>query len=282
MSIPFFSDPRHQPFAFGPGPGTILLLHGFPGTPAELRPLAEWLADGGWHTTAPLLPGLGPQIHHLAETRVADWVAAAQETWRDVAGAARRAGQPAGLVGYSLGGALALTLAAATPPDFLILLAPFWRLNSWLDYALPVAPLLLPTLRPFAKANFDDPALREGMATLGSDIDLDDDAVQSFLREEFVVRSRLLSDIRRLGRRAYRGAATISVPTIIFQGRQDDVVAPVQTRRLLQRLAGPVSYLELDVDHRLPHALPSLRSLLTAPLQRFLAQLDPLAQVTLP
>ena len=274
MTIRFFPDPEHEPFEFGAGPGAILLLHGFPGTPAELRPLGALLAAQGWRVNAPLLPGLGPQIPQLHGVRGADWLAAARQTWQATSRAARAAGQPAGLVGYSLGGALALQLAAADPPDFLILLAPFWRLNSWLHYALPLAPLLLPSMRPFARASFDDPALREALATLGSGIDIEEPEVQIYLRDEFVVRSALLNDIRRLGQQAYRRAAEVTAPTLIFQGRQDEVVAPGWTRRLVQRLAGPIDYLELNVDHRLPHALPELNGALSGPLQLFLARLN--------
>lgn len=36
----------------------VLLLHGFTGSPAELRPLGEFLSRQGYAAAAPLLPGM--------------------------------------------------------------------------------------------------------------------------------------------------------------------------------------------------------------------------------
>jgi len=38
-----YNTPEHQPFTLGDGSAVALLIHGFPGTPAEVRPLAEAL-----------------------------------------------------------------------------------------------------------------------------------------------------------------------------------------------------------------------------------------------
>ena len=100
----FYSAPEHQPFALGEGPVGALLLHGFPGTPAEMRPLGEKLAAAGWAAYGPLLPGFGPQIATLGKKTRHDWLAAAQEKWQQVQ--ARH--QTAVLIGLSMGGALAL------------------------------------------------------------------------------------------------------------------------------------------------------------------------------
>jgi pimeloyl-ACP methyl ester carboxylesterase len=54
-----FPGLEHQPFAEGDGPATAVLVHGFPGTPAEVRPLAAALVAVGWRVRAPLLPGFG-------------------------------------------------------------------------------------------------------------------------------------------------------------------------------------------------------------------------------
>jgi len=38
----------------------VLLLHGFTGSPASMRPWGEALADRGWTVRVPRLPGHGP------------------------------------------------------------------------------------------------------------------------------------------------------------------------------------------------------------------------------
>ena len=50
-----YSGPEHQPFEFGDGPNGALLIHGFPGTPAEMRAVPEYGVPA-WNG----LPVLGP------------------------------------------------------------------------------------------------------------------------------------------------------------------------------------------------------------------------------
>ena len=103
-----YSSSEHQSFTLGEGPNKALLLHGFPGTPAELREVAKTLCVQGWQVTAPLLPGFGVNIATLGEKRWGDWYKAALKDWQRLEGAQRTL-----LVGFSMGGALALHLAAA-------------------------------------------------------------------------------------------------------------------------------------------------------------------------
>ncbi|MDF1522809.1 MAG: hypothetical protein P1P87_08325, partial [Trueperaceae bacterium] len=68
-----FAGPEHQAFVEGDGPATAVLLHGFPGTPAEVRPLAAALVAVGWRVRAPLLPGFGSDYGTLRERRWTEW-----------------------------------------------------------------------------------------------------------------------------------------------------------------------------------------------------------------
>src|SRR5271154_6266158 len=47
------------PFELGIGPGACLLVHGFTGTPWDVRPLGEALAAGGFRVRGIPLPGHG-------------------------------------------------------------------------------------------------------------------------------------------------------------------------------------------------------------------------------
>lgn len=79
----------------------LLLLHGLGGTGATMAPLAAALAEHGHEVHTPTLPGHGSEPTALLTTSWADWLAAATEVPCDVA------------VGQSMGGNLALALAAA-------------------------------------------------------------------------------------------------------------------------------------------------------------------------
>jgi esterase/lipase len=53
----------------------VLCLHGFTGTPFEVRPLAEALAGRGFTVIAPVLAGHCGTVADLACTRWPDWLA---------------------------------------------------------------------------------------------------------------------------------------------------------------------------------------------------------------
>ena len=141
-----YQSPEHQSFQLGEGPGGVLLIHGFPGTPAEVRGIGQALAENGWHARGTLLPGFGPDIVNLAEKRREDWLRAVGTEWD----ALRADHDPCVLIGFSMGGALALHLAERLPPDKLVLIAPFWRLPGFLPRLVPILKLVMPVMRPFS------------------------------------------------------------------------------------------------------------------------------------
>ena len=92
-SLPLFAEDEHQPFrksARGAMRGAALLVHGFPGTPADMRPLAASLAAAGWDVDAPLLPGFGPQIITLPNRHHAEWTDVVAERVRSLRDGARQ------------------------------------------------------------------------------------------------------------------------------------------------------------------------------------------------
>jgi carboxylesterase len=246
-----YSGPEHQPFQFGEGPGGALLIHGFPGTPAEVRGLGQTLSHNGWQTRGPLLPGFGPDIMNLAYTRREDWLGAVRQEW-----AVLRARHTTRLlVGYSMGAALALHLAHEAPPDKLVLIAPFWRLPGLLPKLVPLLRLVIPEMRPFKNADFDVPEFRTDLQRVMPEADLDDPQVQAYIREEITLPLAVIHDVFRLGSQAYRLARSISVPTLVIQGGEDALARPELTRKLAQRLGSEwVSYHELSGGHELIQA----------------------------
>ena len=79
----FYIDAEHQPFLFEAGSSRALLIHGFLGSPRELRPLAQELASAGVTARGVLLPGFGADIARLKEVRAEEWLAAARAAWEE-------------------------------------------------------------------------------------------------------------------------------------------------------------------------------------------------------
>ena len=86
----------------------VLVVHGFTGSPAGMRPWAEDLAARGYAVEMPLLPGHGTRWQDLNRTTWADWYGAV-EVALDKLVAENDAVVACGL---SMGGALCLRLAA--------------------------------------------------------------------------------------------------------------------------------------------------------------------------
>ncbi len=246
-----YGSPRHQRFTLGQSSRRALLLHGFPGTPAELLPLAEFLSAGGLEARGPLLPGFGMDIGNLGKTRWQAWVAAARTAWE----ALHREADETFLVGFSMGGAVALNLVADLPPglrpDRLVLIAPFSRFADPRAKLLPLARYVLPQLRPFEKADFSDQVVRAQFGRLEPRLDLGDPAVQRAIRTQVSLPTSSLVELQRAGAHAYGAAPGVTVPALVVQGLGDTTVAPADTRRLALRLGGPLTYAELGGTHDL-------------------------------
>jgi carboxylesterase len=263
-----FAGLEHQPFTTGDGPATAVLVHGFPGTPAEVRPLAAALHAVGWRVRAPLLPGFGADWGTLRERRWTEWrdaVAAELEN-------AAASGGPVMAVGFSMGGALTLAaLGNGAHADSRVLIAPFMRFSDRRALLLPLLRHVVPEVRPYEHADLDDPFLRQDLSDKLGNVDLDDPATRERVRQEVRIPTAALDEAVRAGRHAWRVAPRLPVrPTLVVQGLRDTTVTPETTVALLRRLRGAPRRLMLDdADHHVMRpGAPGHDELLRA-LQRF-------------
>src|SRR5438128_12657349 len=100
-----------RPFRIRGGTRGCLLIHGFAGTPPEMRGLGEYLAAAGYDVMGPLLAGHGLSPEAMALTRWTDWAASAQLAYETL----RQDCAEVFVAGQSLRGTLALHLAATNP-----------------------------------------------------------------------------------------------------------------------------------------------------------------------
>jgi len=91
----------------------VLCLHGITGTPFEVRPFAEAFGRAGFSVEAPMLAGHGATLSELARSTWPDWLASAERALETLR--ARTEGRPVAIVGFSMGGLLALRLALLHP-----------------------------------------------------------------------------------------------------------------------------------------------------------------------
>lgn len=116
--------PDHSPFhsAFrGDGPRIgVVLSHGFTGSPHGLRAWAASLAEAGFAVRMPLLPGHGTTWQELARTRWTQWHGALDDAYLELDAECDHVFS----AGLSMGGALALRVAATRPVAGVILVNP--------------------------------------------------------------------------------------------------------------------------------------------------------------
>ncbi len=246
-SYKLFANDSHKPFHWdGRDSGAAVLVHGFPGTPSDMRPLGKTLQAAGWSVKAPLLPGFGPDIVTLPDRNHGEWRDAIQAEIVD----ARATHDRVVLVGHSLGATLTLLATEREPVDAQVLLAPYWRFSGAVKNALwPLLRLWAGRWKPLSNANFDDEHIRSGVLHMLPDLDLDDETVRAGLRR-FTVPTHLLNELRHVGASARKAAGKSVTPTLIVQGLRDELVQPQDTESLLKAIVGAKLEL-LDSTHKL-------------------------------
>jgi carboxylesterase len=123
----------------------VLLVHGFTGSPASLKPWARALADQGYAVEVPLLPGHGTRWQDLNRVAWTDWYAEAEAAFdrlRDTCDAVV-------VGGLSMGGSVALRLAEERGDEVsgVVLVNAFVSSTRKELVALPLIKHLIPSLR---------------------------------------------------------------------------------------------------------------------------------------
>jgi len=146
----------------------LLLLHGSGDTPQTLRYLAERLNAAGYTVAAPLLPGHGRSPRAFTSVTANGYLAAGREALDGL----RTMAPWVGVIGLSMGGALAAQLAASAPDvRVLILLAPYLTPPSdvqWVARLSPFWGLVQPHLGGRGERSVHDPVARNASHAYGT------------------------------------------------------------------------------------------------------------------
>jgi carboxylesterase len=207
----------------GAGGSAVLCLHGLTGTPYEVRPPAEALAEAGFACLGPLLPGHAEPAERLAATPPGAWLGAALEGFDRLAETHDRVY----VLGLSLGGLLALAIGARRPAAGLAVLAAPLRLRLLPRLAVPLLHRWIPYL-PKRPAISDPEARRRHPGTDRMPLG----AVRNLIRFQ---------------REVERGLEEVTAPTHLVFSRLDPVVAPSNAERIragLTSTSSTVRYLE--------------------------------------
>jgi carboxylesterase len=219
-------DPQKTaPFALGAGEDACLLVHGFTGSPWDLRPLGEALAARGLHVSCPRLPGHGTTPRAMSSVGARDWEAAVEAALHALSGRRR-----VFVAGLSMGALLAVLLAARQPERVsgLALVAPALRFRGPTMFALKRLRRypLLEWARPWIEKN-------------GTDLENPEALAEAPILPAFP--SARLQDMWALQEAALAALSRVRCPTLVAVATQDHVVDPGGGKLLVQRLTAAPS-----------------------------------------
>ena len=199
----------------------VLLLHGGGDTPQTLRYLAGYLNDRSYAVQVPLLPGHGRTLREFSQVTADDWLQAARSAYRDLAGRH----DWVAITGLSMGGALAVQLAAELPSlPALALLAPYFAMPRYIAVAARLSPLWAATA-PFVRAI--DPAAAPS---------IHDRAEAERSLGYGVFTPVALRALHRTVTRAIALLPNVKSPTLMIQSREDNRVSPPAAQRAFDRI----------------------------------------------
>ena len=104
----------------------VYLIHGFSNTTYEIKELAEFLANNGFHTMANNLPGHGTNIGECNKVKYKDWI---DKVTQDVAMLASTS-EKIYVIGCSMGAVLAFHLATLFPLTSIVEAAAVFQFNN--------------------------------------------------------------------------------------------------------------------------------------------------------
>lgn len=206
------------------GPDGVLVVHGFTGNPSSMRDLAAAFAAAGFTVELPRLPGHGTTVEDMMTTSWADWSAAAEAAYVDLAGRCRRVV----VAGLSMGGTLTCWLAehhaeiagivcvnpaVEAPADSF-----FELLQGTLDAGVPIIPGIGSDIaKPgVTESAYDGMPVAPALSLFGAVKDVEG----------------RLADIR--------------CPVLLMTSPQDHVVVPSSGDLLARSVSGPVERVSLD------------------------------------
>lgn len=217
-------ESKTAPFTLGPPLGearvAVLLLHGFTGSPWEVRPLGEALAARGAFVSCPRLPGHGTTPEALLFAGHRDWLRAAQASLEALQPARRLV-----VAGLSMGALLGMVLASRKQPrlDGLVLMAPVLHLRSRVEKVFE-------RVHPGALVDL----LGQWRAKRGTDIELDEARAASPVLSRFPLRAAVeLTELQALVREV---EPRIECPSLVLAAAQDHVVDTAAVLALGERL----------------------------------------------
>lgn len=206
--------PTAEPFFF-PGRGDkgrigCLVIHGFTGTPKEMRWMGEYLNEQGYTVCGIRLAGHATCMEDMIRARYGDWLLSVEDGYHLLRACTDRVF----LMGLSMGGVLSLTAASSLPVAGVVSMSAPYRLRP--DTSLPLWLVrLISYFKPYLPKNnnredpshgwFDEESRRQHVAYPYNPL-------------------RAAVELKLLLAKMQEALPKIAVPVLLIHSRDDDYV----------------------------------------------------------
>lgn len=220
-------------FHFPGGPVGCLLVHGFTGSPPEMRGLGEYLASQGYTVRGPLLAGHGTAPEDMAITGADDWLGAAEADLRRLQDTC----DTVFVAGLSMGGVISLLLASQHPVAGVVALSTPAHLGHWQVKVLYLLRYFVPWVPPdnLPSSDLTDP---EALGRLSS-----------YERTP----TACVVELDHLVGRMRRALSRVTAPALVIQSTGDRHIPPESGQYFVDRLGSRDKALQLF--HNSGHAI---------------------------
>lgn len=208
------SIPNAEPFELPSGEIAILMIHGFTGSPASIRPWAEGLHLKGFTVRAPRLPGHGTTWDEMNETSWQDWYAEVERAFLEL----KKKYNRVFIAGFSMGGALSIRLTSKYSREIegLILLNPSIGDRRLFMNFVPALKYLIPSIKG-----------------RNSDVSAPNPPRHSYGRTPL----KALHSLQELWKLVQRDLPQISSPLMVGYSVNDHVVDPKNSEFVIESVA---------------------------------------------
>jgi len=217
---------------FAPGSGNlskvgVLLLHGFTGSPASMRPWAEFLNERGITVSVPKIPGHGSRWQDLNKVQWQSWTNRAKEELLKLQAQTSQVY----IFGLSMGGANTLYTAATAKSEVnlagIVLVNPMIHITDPAIKFINIIKYLVPK-RP----SVGDDIKKPGVTEWGYD---------ALPTKGVAQLNKLLKATRKL-------LSEIDVPTLLFHSVEDHVL-PVSNTEVIMKEIGSRSKVRVELGN---------------------------------
>ncbi len=215
--------PTTEPFFFPGNHIGCLLVHGFTGTPKEMRWMGKYLNQQGFTVLGVRLGGHATHPADMIRTNYTDWLASVEDGYQLLSGAVERVY----LMGLSMGGMLSLTVASYLSVSGVVAMStPYKLVDDWrLGYTEMLSKIqpYIPKSRAAPDASwFDKEAFK-------SHISYPQNPVRS------------VGELNKLGAQMHAALPQVKVPVLLIHSHDDPYV---------WRESMPSIYTELGSAHK--------------------------------